>query len=149
MTRKIFTLSLSLIATIIFFSSCTKGDVIADQTDVAGTWAVVGIRSDVANDWDGDGYQETDIYSTYSYCQRDIVLVFDDYGTGQARQGCNSYWQNLNWQLLNGNRTLHIDLLGDVIDLNNLRVNSNSIQGEDRVYDNGRYYNVTYTLQRR
>lgn len=148
MQKKIFTPFL-LIAIILIVSSCTKSDVISNEYDVVGTWAVTGIRSNVANDWDGDGYSETDIYGTYSSCQRDIVLVFDDYGTGQGRQGCNSYWQNLNWQLTNNNRNLRIDLLEDVIELSNLRVSSNTIQGDDNIYSNGRYYTVTYTLQRR
>lgn len=148
MQKKFFTPFL-LIAIILIVSSCTKSDVISNEYDVVGTWAVTGIRSNVANDWDGDGYSETDIYGTYSSCQRDIVLVFDDYGTGQGRQGCNSYWQNLNWQLTNNNRNLRIDLLEDVIELSNLRVSSNTIQGDDNIYSNGRYYTVTYTLQRR
>jgi hypothetical protein len=138
-----------MIATIFVFSSCTKSDVISNEYDVVGTWAVAGIRSNTANDWNGDGYSETDIYGTYSSCQRDIVLVFDDYGTGQGKQGCNSYWQNLNWQLTNNNHNLRIDLIEDVIELSNLRVSANTIQGDDNVYSNGRYYTVTYTLQRR
>jgi hypothetical protein len=149
MQKKISTLSILLVALIVVFSSCTKGDIFSASNDIAGTWAVTGIRSDVPNDWDDDGYAETDIYGTYSYCQRNIVLVFDDYGTGQGRQGCNAYWQNLNWQLLNNGRTLRIDLLEDEIVLNNLRVNYNSMQGEDYVYTNGRNYTITYTLQRR
>jgi hypothetical protein len=149
MVKKLFTLSLLLLATIFFFSSCTKSDVISNDADVVGTWAVTGIRSNIANDWNGDGYSETDIYGNYSYCQRDIVLTFDQYGTGQGRQGCNSYPQNLNWQLSNGNRTLRIDMIDDVIELNNLRVSYNTIQGDDYVYSNGRDYVITYTLQRR
>jgi len=149
MSKKFFTLTLSLLTAMLFFASCTKSDVISNEADVVGTWAVTDIRSNIANDWDGDGYSETDIYGTYSYCQRDIVLSFDQYGTGQGRQGCNSNWQNLNWQLTNGNRTLRIDMIGDVIELNNLRVSSNSIQGDDYVSSNGRNYTITYTLQRR
>lgn len=149
MLKKFFTLSLLALATVFIFSSCTKSDVISNEYDVVGTWAVTGIRSNVANDWDGDGYSETDIYGTYSSCQRDIVLEFDDYGTGQGRQGCNAYWQNLNWDLTNNNRNLRIDLIEDVIELSNLRVTSNTIQGDDNVYSNGRNYTVTYTLQRR
>ena len=149
MLKNFFTLPVLLIAMVFVFSNCTKSDVISNEYDVVGTWAVTGIRSNIANDWDGDGYTETDIYGTYSYCQRDIVLTFDQYGTGQGRQGCNSYWQNLNWQLTNGNRTLHIDLMDDVIELSNLRVSSNTIQGDDIVYSNGRDYTITYTLQKR
>lgn len=149
MQKKFFTLPVLLVAAIFVFSSCTKSDVISDEYDVVGTWAVTGIRSNTSNDWDGDGRSETDIYGTYSSCQRDIILVFDDYGTGQGRQGCNAYWQNLDWQLTNNNRNLRIDLIEDVIELSNLRISSNTIQGDDYVYSNGRNYTITYTLQRR
>jgi hypothetical protein len=149
MPNKFLSITVSLLAATLVFAGCTKSDVISSEQDVAGTWAVTDIRSNIANDWDGDGYSETDIYSTYSYCQRDIVLVFDEYGTGQGRQGCNSYWRNLNWQLTNGNTSLRIDMTGDVIELNNLRVNYNTIHGDDYVSSNGRNYTITYTLQRR
>ena len=149
MIRKVSTFSLSFIAIAIFLMSCMKGDVISNEDDITGTWAVTGIRSNSANDWNGDGNTETDVLGSYSYCQRDIVLVFDPYGTGQGRQGCNSYWQNLNWQLSNGNRTLNIDLMEDVIVLDNLRISYNTIRGEDNVYSNGRNYSITYTLERR
>jgi len=146
--KKYFALAAAAIAAIFTLSSCTKSDVISNETDVVGTWAVTGIRSNVANDWNGDGYSETDIYGTYTPCQRDITLAFDQYGAGQGRQGCDSYWENLNWQLTNGNRTLRIDLASDVIVLDNLRVSYNTIQGDDYVTSNGRNYIVTYTLQR-
>lgn len=147
MLKKIFTLSF-LLAAVIVFSGCTKNDVISNENDITGTWAVTGIRSNIANDWDGDGYPETNIYGTYSSCERDIVLVFDYNGSGQSRQGCDAYWQNLNWQLLNNNRTLYIGIPDGDINLNNLRVGANTIQGDDNVYSNGRNYIVTYTLQR-
>lgn len=149
MLKKIFTLSLLLVAAIFVLSSCTKSDVISNENDITGTWAVTGIRSNIANDWDGDGYSETNIYGTYSTCQRDIVLVFDYNGRGQSRQGCNANWQNLSWQLLNNNHTLYIGIPDGDINLNNLRVGANTIQGDDNVYANGRNYTVTYTLQRR
>jgi hypothetical protein len=149
MSRRIFTTSLSLFIILFFISSCSKSDVISNDNDVVGTWAVTGISSDMAYDWNGDGYTETDIYGSYSNCQRDIVLVFDQYGTGQGRQGCNAYWQNLNWQVSNSGRTLHIDMINDVIDLDNLSVRSNTIRGEDHVSVNGRNYTITYTLSRR
>jgi hypothetical protein len=149
MLKKIFTPSLLLLVSIIVFSSCTKSDVISNEADIEGTWAVTGIRSNIANDWDGDGHSETDIYGTYSSCERDIVLVFDYNGVGQSRQGCNAYWQNMNWQLLNNNRTLYIGIPDGDINLNNLRVSANTIQGDDNVYANGKNYIVIYTLQRR
>ncbi len=149
MLQKFSALSFVLVTLAIVFAGCQKGDVISNEEDISGTWAVTGIRSNAANDWDGDGDSETDIYGNYSYCQRDIVLVFNEYGTGQARQGCNAYWQNLNWTLSDNNRTLNIDLIEDEIVLDNLRVDNNIIRGEDHIYSNGRNYTITYTLERR
>jgi hypothetical protein len=150
MVRRISTTFLALFSLVFIFSSCTKGnDIIANQNDITGTWAVVGISSNISYDWNGDGYSETDIYGSYSYCQRDIVLSFEENGNGQSRQGCNSSWLAMFWQLSNNNRTLHISMSEGDLDLNILRFTSNSIVGEDNVYMNGRNYTITYTLARR
>lgn len=148
MLKKIFTLSLLLAATVVVFSSCTKSGVFTNENDVTGTWAVTAIRSNIANDWDGDGYSETNIYATYSTCQRDIVLILNYDGSGKIRQGCNANWQNLGWQLRNSN-ALYISIPDGDLNLDNLRVGANTIQGDDNVYSNGRNYTITYTLQRR
>ena len=149
MSRRIFTTILSLFSLVLIFTSCTKSGVISNQNDITGTWAVTGIRSDIPYDWNGDGYSETDIYGSYDYCQRDIVLTFDQSGTGQSRQGCNAYWKAMYWQLINGNRTLQINLPNDDLNLDISRFTSNTIVGDDQVYVNGRNYVITYTLSRR
>jgi|GEM_PF-1675390 len=141
---RIFTLA--FIAVI--FSGCIKTDIIADDRDLVGTWKVTGIRSDRAFDWNGDSYTETDIYSTYTYCQRDIILIFDERGYGRVRQGCTAPWQNLYWYLTNGNTRLIIELPGDDLHLDLVQFNYNTIKGEDRVFVNGEYYTITYTLTR-
>ena len=150
MMRRISTPLLGLFSIIILFTSCSKNnDIIGNENDITGTWAVTGIRSDIAYDWDDDGYTETDIYGNYSNCQRDIVLSFDYNGYGQSRQGCNASWLAMYWELSNNNRTLNINLSDDDINLNLSRFDSNTIVGADRVYVDGRYYNITYTLSRR
>jgi hypothetical protein len=149
MVRRISTFIIALFFIGIFLSSCAKSDVIGNENDITGTWAVTGIRSDIAYDWNGDGYTETDIFNNYSYCQRDILLSFDYNGNGQSRQGCNASWLAMYWQLSNNNRTLNINLPDDDINLNISRFDSNTIIGDDRIYVDGRYYNITYTLQRR
>jgi hypothetical protein len=148
MIKKIFTYTLGLFVLATIAASCSKENIVADENDIVGTWTVTAIRSDMAYDWDGDGYTETDIYGTYSYCQRDIQLAFDNYGSGQSRQGCNAYWQNMNWSLTNNNRTLRISLPGDDLNLELVQFNQNIIKGQDLVYVNGRNFTVTYTLQR-
>ena len=149
MLRRISTTSFSLLAVLFFFSNCTKDAVVNDTDDIVGTWAVTDIRSDMAYDWNGDGRTETDIYGSYSFCQRDIVLVFDYNGYGQSRQGCNASWRSMSWQLTNNNRTLNIGLSGDDLNLDLTQFTSNTIRGEDRVYVDGRNFIVTYTLSRR
>jgi hypothetical protein len=148
MNRRIFTIVLFALS-IIVFTSCSKRDVISNQNDIVGTWAVTGIRSNLAYDWNGDGYTETDIYGSYTSCQRDIMLSFDDNGSGQSRQGCNANWRAMYWQLYDNNRTLQIQLADDDLNLNVSRFTSNTIVGEDQVYVNGRNFTITYTLSRR
>ncbi len=146
--KKLLTL-LGISALLFGFSSCTKSDVMADDADIAGTWAITGIRSDRAFDWDGDGRTETDIYNTYSYCQRDIILTLDYNGGGQARQGCTAPWEPLYWQLSNNNRMLNISLSGDDLNLDIDQISSGQIRGSDQVYVNGNSFIITYTLSRR
>ena len=148
MVKKIFTPAILLSTLTLLLASCTKDNTITDTDDIVGTWAVTDIRSNQSYDWDGDGRNETDIYGTYSSCQRDIVLVFDYDGYGQSRQGCNAPWNTLYWDLT-GNRTLNIQLSGDDLNLDIVQMTNNTIRGEDQVYVNGRNYTITYTLSRR
>ena len=147
MVKRISTLTASLFL-VVFLAGCTKDTNISEADDITGTWAVTGIRSNVAYDWDGDGRNETDIYNTYTNCQQDIVLVFERDGYGQGRQGCNASWQPLDWQIYN-NRTLNIQLYNDDLNLDIVQFSNNTIRGEDNVFVDGRNFVVTYTLTRR
>ena len=141
--------ALLLLASVFVFSSCQKTSVLANEQSIEGTWVVTGIASDRAYDFNGDGYPETDIYGSYTSCQRDVVAVFSSGGYGQMRQGCNATWQNINWQLTNGNRTLNIELPTDDLNLSLQQFDNYTIRGVDQVLINGNYYNITYTFQRR
>lgn len=138
-----------LVLSAFVFTSCQKSsDVITDQQNIEGTWAITGITSDRAYDFNGDGRTETDIYGSYNSCGRDIVAIFQSGGYGQMRQGCNAYWQNISWQLTN-NRTLNIALPDDDLNLSLQQLDSYTIRGVDQVVINGSYFNITYTFQRR
>lgn len=147
MLKKIFTTVLLLTATLFLLQSCTKQDVLQDPGAIVGTWQVYDIRSDRPYDWDGDGFSETDIFGNYSYCQQDIILVFEQGGYGRSRQGCNAPWQNMYWQLNSG--YLQISLPGDDLNLDLVQFSGGTIRGQDNVYINGQNYTITYTLMRR
>jgi hypothetical protein len=92
---------------------------------------------------------ETDIYGTYTYCQRDIIIVFDANGGGQIRQGCNASWQNISWRLSNNSRNLDISLPGDELSLSLSQFDGYTIRGTDPVYAEGNNFSINYTFQRK
>ena len=130
-------------------AGCSKQDSITNSDDLIGTWYVGAIQSNSAYDWDGDGRIETDVFGTYNSCQRDIVLVFDQAGYGQTRQGCNAPWESLQWQLGGNNSQLDIFMNSGDINLDIEQFNSNTIRGADYVTVDGRQVRITYTLYRR
>lgn len=148
MRQQLYFLGFALLL-ITIFSSCQKTDVITNEQDLEGTWAITGITSDRAYDFNGDGYTETDIYGSYNSCQRDIVVVFQTGGYGQMRQGCNAYWQNISWRLSNNNHQLDIGLPNDELNLQVSQFDNYTIRGTDQVTINGNIFNITYTFQRR
>jgi hypothetical protein len=147
MHTKTILLPLVFLFSLVAISSCTKESTISNTDELIGTWEVVGISSNIPYDWDYDGYEETDIYSTYNYCQRDISLSFDYGGYGETRQGCNAPYETLNWQL--GNNRLDIYIPSGDINLYITQFNSNTIRGYDQVQVNGRTYTISYTLNKR
>ena len=152
MYRKFYLWTLVILSTALIFASCSKTGVINNNNGpqtLEGTWAIRSITSDRPYDWNGDGRGETDIYSTYTNCQRDIVIVFQNNGYGQMRQGCNAQWENITYQLYNNNRQLMISLPNDELNLSLSQFDNYTIRGTDPVYIEGNNYAVTYTFQRR
>ena len=147
MPTKKFLLPLLLFVSAFTLPSCKKETTVSNSDQLTGTWAVVGIRSDRPYDWDRDGYTETDIFNTYSFCQRDIILSFTPGGYGEARQGCDAPWENMSWQLTNSRLDIYIPS-GD-INLSITQFDGNTIQGYDPVQVNGSTYHITYTLSKR
>lgn len=145
--KRNFTFFILLIATTFIFSSCIKGYPVSDPVEIEGTWQITGIESNSSYDWDGDGYNERDILGNYTPCQRDIILVFEQGGYGESREGCNAPWETMYWQSMNDNM-LRIELRGDNLDLQLRQFSNNIIRGEDYVYIDGRNFTITYTLER-
>ena len=137
----------AILVSALLFSSCTKQDLLTDEENILGTWAITAISSDQAYDWDGDGRRETDIYRTYTACERDIVLIFDRNGYGEIREGCDQNFADMEWEY-NGNR-LDLYIPSGNLNLDLIQSDSRTIRGQDRVQVDGNTFTVTYTLSRR
>ncbi|MGZ3839414.1 MAG: DUF5004 domain-containing protein [Flavisolibacter sp.] len=59
-------------------------------SQVIGTWKVEGLSSDKPYDWDGNGTAETDVYSTWSACEKDNLYTFNSDYSGNYRFSCSS-----------------------------------------------------------
>lgn len=70
------------------------------DSQVVGVWKITAFTSNQPYDWDGNGTSETDIYSTWSPCQKDNLFKFVGDKSGVYKLDCNT---NLNgvWQIFN------------------------------------------------
>lgn len=74
------------------------------DSQVVGNWKITAVSSDVANDWNGDGLAEKDIYITWSACQKDHLYTFAPDKTGTFKLNCSTTepgsWEIINTQYL-------------------------------------------------
>jgi hypothetical protein len=74
------------------------------NAQVIGAWKITAVSSDVPNDWNGDGSSETDIYATWSACQKDNLYSFIVDYTGTFKLNCTNTeagsWMVVNTQNL-------------------------------------------------
>ena len=80
----------------VFVSSCYKIETEANNlpqgfsvSQIIGTWKILGMSSDKAYDWDGNGTAESDIYSTWPDCQKDNLYQFNSNYSGSYKLSCN------------------------------------------------------------
>ncbi len=92
---KPFSSLLCFILLIGIFPSCYKVEVEANNlpqgysvAQLIGKWKITAISSDKAHDWDGNGTSETDIYSTWSACQKDNLYQFNTNYSGTYKLNC-------------------------------------------------------------
>lgn len=60
------------------------------DSQVVGSWTITAIQSDKPHDWDGNGTAETDIYTTWSACQKDNLYELTGTKTGTYKMSCSS-----------------------------------------------------------
>jgi len=85
------------------------------DSQVIGTWKIAAVTSDKPYDWDRNGIKETNIFSTYTTCEKDNLYQFFAQKTGIFKLNCNSSnpgtWQlsttNLNFTPDGGFSEMH------------------------------------------
>ncbi len=82
--------------------SVDKNDNIQGYADsqVIGTWKITAVTSDKPYDWDRNGIKETNIFSTYTACEKDNLYQFFPPKTGIFKLNCNAVNPGI-WQLAN------------------------------------------------
>ncbi|HEX6192963.1 MAG TPA: hypothetical protein VFZ42_11400 [Chitinophagaceae bacterium] len=67
------------------------------DSQVVGAWKITALISDKPYDWDGNGTPETDIYNSWSACDKDHLYTFVGDKTGVYKINCsttlNGVWQ--------------------------------------------------------
>lgn len=74
------------------------GPGVADS-QVVGTWKVTAVVSDVSWDYNNDGTSETNIYLTWTACQKDNLYTFVGDKTGTFKLDCNNT-KNGSWEII-------------------------------------------------
>ena len=96
-----------ILLTLLFFS-CT-GHLDNDQNNnlqgyadsqVVGTWKITGYSSSEPYDWNNDGRVESNIFNTWTACQKDNLYQFSADKTGLIKFDCSNTFQ-ASWQIIN------------------------------------------------
>jgi len=70
------------------------------DSQFVGNWKVTGVSSSVPWDWDNNGTVESNIYATWSVCQKDNLFTFVGDKTGTFKLDC-SITKDGSWQVIN------------------------------------------------
>lgn len=70
------------------------------DSQFVGTWKVTAVNADVAWDYDGNGSTETNIWATWTVCEKDNLYTFVGDKTGTFKINC-SLTKDGSWQVAN------------------------------------------------
>lgn len=114
--KQVKTLAALVLSTILFFS-CSKDDAAGGDTSkrqllTSAPWKMIAYTSNPAEDWNGDGIKETDVFSIMESCEKDDLFIFKtngdvviDYKTKcEGDNGPNTATEK--WALRNNDKTL-------------------------------------------
>src|SRR6185503_8488987 len=69
------------------------------DSQFVGEWKITAVVSDVSWDYDNNGTPETNIFLTWTNCQRDNLFTFTSDKTGTFKLDCNNT-KNGSWQIV-------------------------------------------------
>ena len=97
----------TLVFTLPFFSCTGKLDVNNNtnpqgyaDSQLVGVWKITGFSSSEPFDWNNDGRPESNIYNTWTECQKDNLYQFNADKTGISKLNCSLTTQST-WQIIN------------------------------------------------
>lgn len=70
------------------------------DSQVVGDWKITAFVSNAPYDWDGNGTAETNIFETWTSCEKDNLYRFVGDKTGSFKLNC-SLTKNGGWQIFN------------------------------------------------
>ncbi|HLF46583.1 MAG TPA: hypothetical protein VI548_09170 [Chitinophagaceae bacterium] len=70
------------------------------DSQMVGTWKITGYSSSQPYDWNNDGRVESNIYNTWTACQKDNLYQFSADKTGLLKLDCSNTVQ-ASWQIVN------------------------------------------------
>ena len=68
------------------------------DSQVVGEWKITAVHSSIAYDWDGNGTPETDIFNSWSDCDKDHLYTFVGNKSGVYKLNCNTTLNGV-WQI--------------------------------------------------
>jgi hypothetical protein len=99
-----------------FLLACKKEKIAKTKTELltSASWHVINYIIDPAVDWDGDGAEEMDVYTTMQPCLKDDFSTFFTDGKGEIDEGptkCNTGGPQkipFNWEFFQGDSLLKV-----------------------------------------
>ena len=70
------------------------------DSQFVGTWKITAVSSSVPWDWDGNGTSESNVYLTWTDCQKDNLYTFVGDKTGTFKLNCSTTTSG-SWQIIN------------------------------------------------
>jgi hypothetical protein len=77
------------------------------DSQLIGNWKITGYTSNKPYDWNGDGTTETNIFNTWTLCEKDNLYKFAPDKTGFFKLSCSSSSPGT-WQIINTKYLVYI-----------------------------------------
>lgn len=144
---------------LLLFLSCHKspdypatdppGDATIYNTQLLlGKWVVTNKVSDAPYDFNGDGLIETDIYLTWTDCQKDNWYLFLEDHHGQFRWQCNVQAKSIGWNLIDKGKTIVFNFSGAEVKEKIIELGNGKLITTQSLQPPGGWFTITTTYMK-